>query len=101
MSTEHSLDEMWKGLLSLVDGETMMKANECEYCSGNIQPKKVTVNHSYKGKLVIIKDVPVGVCQECGQRYYAAATLEKLDTMAQNSDTAPEKISVPVMVMSP
>lgn len=78
-----------------------MKANECEYCSGDIQPKKVTVNHSYKGKLVIIKDVPVGVCQECGQRYYAATTLEKLDTMAQNSDAAPERISVPVMVMSP
>ncbi len=78
-----------------------MKANECEYCSGNIQSKKVTVNYSYKGKLVIIKDVPVGVCQECGQRYYAAATLEKLDTMAQNSDAAPERVSVPVMVMSP
>lgn len=78
-----------------------MKANECEYCSGDIQSKKVTVNHSYKNKLVIIKDVPVGVCQECGQRYYAAATLEKLDTMAQNSETALERISVPVMVMNP
>ena len=78
-----------------------MKVNECEYCSGEIHPKKVTVNHSYKGKLVIIKDVPVGVCQECGQRYYAADTLEKLDTLAQNSDAAPERISVPVMVMNP
>ncbi len=77
-----------------------MKAHECEYCSGDIQPKKVTVNHSYQGKLVIIKDVPVGVCQECGQRYYAADTLEKLDTLAQNSDAATEKISVPVMVMN-
>lgn len=78
-----------------------MKAHECEYCSGDIRPKKVTVNHSHKGKLVIIKDVPVGVCQDCGQRYYAADTLEKLDAMAQNSDSAPERISVPVMVMNP
>lgn len=78
-----------------------MKPNECEYCSGNIHPKKVTVNYSDKDKLVIIKDVPVGVCQECGQRYYAAAILEKLDAMAQNSDSAQERISVPVMVMNP
>ncbi|RKU11636.1 hypothetical protein C6501_12170 [Candidatus Poribacteria bacterium] len=78
-----------------------MKANECEYCSGEIRLKKVTVNHSYEGKLVIIKDVPVGVCQECGQRYYAADTLEKLDFLAQNSDAASERISVPVMVMNP
>ena len=78
-----------------------MNAFECEYCSGEIRPKKVTVNHSYEGKLVIIKDVPVDVCQECGQRYYAAATLDQLDTLAQNSDAAPERISVPVMVMNP
>ena len=78
-----------------------MKANECEYCNGEIRPKKVTVNHSYENKLVIIKDVPVGVCQECGHRYYAADTLEKLDTLVQNSDAAPERISVPVMVMNP
>ena len=55
-----------------------MKASECEYCSGEIRQKKVTVDHWYKEKLVIIKDVPVGVCQECGQRYYAAATLDRL-----------------------
>ena len=76
-----------------------MKANECEYCSGNILPKKVTVNHSYKDQLVIIRDVPVGVCQECGQRYYSADTLDRLDIMAENSDTATERVSVPVMVM--
>ncbi len=34
-----------------------MKANECKYCNGEIHPKKVTVNHSYKGKLAIIKGV--------------------------------------------
>ena len=28
------------------------------------------------------------------------ATLDQLDTLAQNSDAAPERISVPVMVMS-
>ena len=78
-----------------------MNALECEYCSGEILPKKVTVNHSYEDKLVIIRDVPVGVCQECGQRYYDAATLDQLDILAQNSDTASERISVPVMVMSP
>lgn len=78
-----------------------MNALECEYCNGEIRRKKVTVDHWYEGKLVIIKDVPVEVCQECGQRYYAAATLDQLDTLAQNSDAAPERISVPVMVMNP
>ncbi len=76
--TGHALDEMRKDSLSTID-----------------------VKYAIRSRLVIIKDVPVGVCQECGQRYYAAATLDRLDTMAQNSDTAPERISVPVMVMGP
>lgn len=78
-----------------------MKASECEYCSGEIRQKKVSVDHWCEGKLVIIKDIPVGVCQECGQRYYAAVTLARLDTMAQNGDTASERIPVPIMVMHP
>ena len=76
-----------------------MKAQECEFCSGNICQQKVTVNHWYEGNLVIIKAVPVGVCRECGQQYYAAETLDALDTLARNRETAQERISVPVMVM--
>lgn len=76
-----------------------MKANECEYCSGDIRQKHVTVNHWYEDKLVIIKNVPVGVCDQCGERYYEAAILDQLDTLAQDSEAAKEKISVPVMVL--
>ena len=77
-----------------------MKELECEYCGGVIELKKVTVEHWHDGKLVIIKDVPVGVCKTCGERYYEAATLEQLDAMAERSDSAPERISVPVMAFA-
>lgn len=77
-----------------------MKELECEYCGGVIQPKKVTVEHWYEGKLMIIKDVPVGVCKECGERYYEAATLEQLNAMAQESESVQERISVAVMAFA-
>ncbi len=67
----------------------------------SIPKRSLSIIHTYKGKLVIIKDVPVGGCQECGQRYYNADTFEKLDTTAQNSDAAQERITVPVMAMTP
>ena len=78
-----------------------MKELECEYCGGGIRPKKVTVEHWHEGELSIIKDVPVGVCKECGERYYEAATLEQLDAMAQESESVQERISVPVMALNP
>jgi len=77
-----------------------VKELECEYCGGFVQPKKVTVEHWYEGKLVIIRDVPVGVCRECGERYYEAATLEQLDAMARESESTQERISVPVMAFA-
>ena len=76
-----------------------MKTHECEYCNGEIRERNVTVNHWYEDKLVIIKNVPVRVCHQCGERYYEAAILDQLDTLAQNSETAQENISVPIMVL--
>jgi hypothetical protein len=49
----------------------------------------------------IIKDVPVGVCQECGERYYEATTLDQLDAIAQEGESASERISVPIMAFVP
>ena len=77
-----------------------MNLLECEYCLGIIQPKKVTVEHWYGGTLVIIIDVPVGVCGKCRERYYEAATLEQLDAIARESESAQERMSVPIMTFA-
>ena len=77
-----------------------MKEIECEYCRGDIFQKPPTVNHWYEDKLVIIKNMPVGVCNQCGERYFEAEVLGQLDFLAQNSESAQEKISVLVMVLN-
>lgn len=73
---------------------------KCEYCNGDIHQKHVIVHHWYEDNLVIIKNVPVGVCHLCGERYYEAAILDLLDSLAQNIETAQERISVPVMALN-
>lgn len=86
---------------SLRDGtRRTLRANQCEYCTGAIQPKKVTAEHWYEGTLVIIRDVPVGVCGTCGERYYEASTLEQLDAIARESESAQERMSVPVVTFA-
>ena len=52
-----------------------MKYESCEYCDGKVHAKKVTAQYRYKGRLVIIENVPAGVCRGCGERYYDATTL--------------------------
>lgn len=46
-----------------------MQDESCEYCNGEIRAKTVTVHYRHKGKLVLIENVPVRVCQRCAVRY--------------------------------
>lgn len=59
-----------------------MKEEVCETCGGQITPDKVTVRRWD----TIILDVPAGICQFCGERYYEADTIDKLDVIAQESE---------------
>ena len=57
-----------------------MKEDMCESCGGKISEGKATVERWYEGvRAAIIKDVPAGICQFCGQRYYEANIVDKLN----------------------
>ena len=73
-----------------------MKRDLCEYCGGPIKQQTKRVDHRWKGRLVVIEKVPVGVCQNCGERYYDAAVLRRLDLMSQGKVGSIGRISVPV-----
>jgi len=67
------------------------KEEMCENCGGKISEGKITVKHWYDGRLVIIEDVPVGICQFCSERYYEADTVDKLDIIAKERGASPRK----------
>ncbi len=71
------------------------KYDKCEYCGGNVREKRVTVDLRVKGKLYVFENVPVGVCQKCGERYYRGPVLERLEELAGHKELFKEKIQVP------
>jgi YgiT-type zinc finger domain-containing protein len=75
---------------------TNMKNESCEYCDGKVHAKKVTVQYRYKGRLVIIENVPAGVCRGCGERYYDATTLEKMEAIVRLKKAAKRRVVVPI-----
>ena len=54
---------------------------KCEFCGGETLGKHVRKSHLLHRKLYIIKDAIAEVCQECGERYYHATTLDAIDQM--------------------
>jgi len=69
--------------------------DKCDCCGGNVREKRVTVDMRFKGKLFVFDNVPVGVCQKCGERYYRGPVLERLEELAGHKELFKEKIQVP------
>lgn len=72
------------------------KYEKCEYCSGLVKEVMRDETLWYHGKLVLIEDVPVGLCQKCGEKYYKGSVLESLELIAKNRKNIKRTVSVPV-----
>lgn len=70
----------------------------CEYCEGTVQAKQVE-REAFKHKtgFVILEDVVIGVCDECGNRYYTAETLKKVQAVATGQVRPERTEQVPVI----
>jgi YgiT-type zinc finger domain-containing protein len=45
----------------------MSKYGDCSFCGGEVKEELVELDYRYKGKLYVFRNVPVGVCQQCGE----------------------------------
>ncbi|MFH1961691.1 MAG: YgiT-type zinc finger protein [bacterium] len=68
----------------------------CEYCSGLILEKRVTMHRKVKGNYVLIEGVPAGVCTQCGMRYYAANVLKTIEESIRGRRKTEREVLVPV-----
>ena len=69
----------------------------CQHCEGTVRPKRVK-REAFKHKtgFVILEDVTVGVCDECGSRFYTSKTLKRVQEVATGA-VAPERLDeIPV-----
>lgn len=76
--------------MSFWEGET------CECCGGKITEKRVTLHRKVKGSYLLIEDVPAGVCQQCGMRYYTANVLKTIEESIRGRQQAGREVIVPV-----
>lgn len=69
----------------------------CYFCTrGILEEKRVTVDFRWGEKLTIIENVPAKVCNECGERYYAAAIVRHMEQLSKEGRKEKE-LQVPVV----
>lgn len=58
----------------------------CVICKqGRTSDGTATVTLERGGSIIIIKDVPAEVCENCGEYYLSEATTEKIQAMAEQA----------------
>jgi YgiT-type zinc finger domain-containing protein len=63
----------------------------CEYCEGTVRAKHVEREaFKHRAGFVILEGVVIGVCDRCGNRYYSADTLKRVQAIA-TGEVRPER----------
>lgn len=69
----------------------------CQYCEGTVREKRVGREaFKYKARFVILEGVVIGVCDNCGNRYYSADTLKRVEAIATGKVRANRRQTIPV-----
>jgi YgiT-type zinc finger domain-containing protein len=69
--------------------------SDCYFCGGKVVENRVTREIRWQGKLFLIEDVPVGVCQQCGEKVILPAIARTIDEMLSGEKSPDGFVPVP------
>lgn len=92
--------------MSLINrfGQTILKSNymnsTCPICNnGSLKPGTTTVTLERDGALIIFKEAPADVCNNCGAYFLSSETSQKLYSKA--TDAIKNGAQVEIMTLTP
>jgi YgiT-type zinc finger domain-containing protein len=69
---------------------------DCSFCGGEVKENKVELDYRYKGNLYIFREVPAGVCKQCGEKYLTSKVAKEIERRIQTKKEWDTTIMVPV-----
>ena len=70
---------------------------KCHFCHGKVVQHHITVDYRWGDTLIVIKDVPARVCQQCGEKYLSSDVYKELEEMAKNKSRLMGKMTVDIL----
>ena len=60
-----------------------MEPDRCSFCKGRLIKGKTEFIVRVESELLVIRDIPAYVCEECGEVYYTPAISRKIDRIIE------------------
>jgi YgiT-type zinc finger domain-containing protein len=74
-----------------------MMIKKCYFCKAEVIDQLVTIDYRWGDDLMVVKDVPAGVCQQCGEKYLSGEVYKELEKLAKNKNRVKDQITVDVL----
>jgi YgiT-type zinc finger domain-containing protein len=72
----------------------------CYFCKGNLELKKTSHVHRWKGQIFLFENLLAEICDNCGEVYLLPQSLKKIDQTVQSKQPPLRHLSVPVYSFS-
>lgn len=59
----------------------MKTFGDCTFCGGEVAERRIEYDYRRKGHLLVISNVPAGICSQCGEKYFTPDVLKKADDL--------------------
>ena len=69
----------------------------CEHCGGPVRGRVIdreVLRH--KGSFVVLENVPIGICEKCGARYFDASVVRRAAEIGRGTVPAERTMEIPV-----
>lgn len=72
---------------------------ECEICDTPMVEKRIKQDFWIRGQLIVVENVPAGVCPQCGEKIVNAEVGRRIGELLENSEKIAKapRISVPAI----
>ncbi len=62
-------------------GTVMNRYHDCSYCGGEVVEKTIDYDYRREKRLMVVSNVPAGVCVQCGEKYFKPDVLKQMDSV--------------------
>ncbi|MCP4216386.1 MAG: YgiT-type zinc finger protein [bacterium] len=74
-----------------------MYGYSCEYCAGTVRERVVEKEvFKHKSGFVMLENVPIGICDTCGYRYYHSKIVKRVDEISEGKGKTNRTVPIPV-----
>lgn len=70
--------------------------DRCEFCEGEVKPRRILARFRYRGQTIYVENVPAWVCDKCGEEYFDASVYKSLEEISRQRERIQRVISFPL-----